>query len=151
MHGWCCAVASMTGKIAASLPLATIKQASIVVWGGHPSGRLWQPEWAVAREIAAPMVSCVCCHCSSGGWFFVAPPSHETVREEICVDFFIGMSKFKTIASHVVGIQHTSIMRLRYDKIKNVVQCHTFWGDLATKSFCCIMMTSVHCHFKLRN
>ncbi len=79
-------MASATGEIAASPPLATIKQASIVARGGAPIG-----QWlAVSIAIAAVVAD-----------FFVVPP-HKTVREEwwlwVVFNFFVRISKFKTIS-----------------------------------------------------
>ncbi len=48
-----------------------------------------------------------------------------------------------------MGVRHTSVTWLRYDKIKNVVQPHTFFGNLVTNPFCCIMTTSLQRHFQL--
>ncbi len=65
------AVAGKIGKIAASPPLETIKKTIFVAWGKHPLVQLQQPEWPVAREIAAAMAKDAASHNNSNGCFFI--------------------------------------------------------------------------------
>ena len=95
MHCPRCAVASATGKIAASPPLATIKQASVVAWG------------------RAPINAAVTAHSRHNGrlrplpsrrwWLIFCGSSSQDCEGGVVVVgygkyFFIGISKFKTIA-----------------------------------------------------
>ncbi len=86
--------------------------------------------------------------------FFVAPP-HDTLREKrwSWKEFFVGISKSKFIAEinmkkqdKQLSIQYTSVKWLRYNKIKNVVQCHTFIANFRTNPFCGIITTSLSHH-----
>ncbi len=50
-----------------------------------------------------------------------------------------------------MGIWHTSVTWLRYNKIKNSVQHHTHFGNFAANPFCFIMTSSLQDHFQLSN
>ncbi len=85
-------------------------------------------------------------------WIFVCgSPPHKSKKKNFRHFFFVGIYTFKTITKikkqdeklGVVSMWHILVRWLKFNKMKNAIECKTYFVNFTTNPICCLMTMSL--------